>query len=169
MQVVLLLLAGMGALILEATLLEFFKIAGVKPDLLLILLLFYALEAGAGRGAAVGLAYGLLEDLYVGRLLGLNALIKMLLGYVLGWGRDRLNVDNPLVPVSLAWGASLAAGVMFLLLGPLGGMDYPWSSGLITVILPASIYNASLALLGQGLSRRRAEWVARKRNLGSLI
>ncbi|GFN22603.1 rod shape-determining protein MreD [Thermanaeromonas sp. C210] len=158
----------MGALILEATLMEFFKIAGVKPDLLLILLLFYALETGAGRGAVVGLLYGLMEDLYVGRLLGFNALIKMLLGYLLGWGRDRLNVDNPWVPVSLAWGASLAAGVMFLLLCPLGGMDYPWSAALTTVILPASIYNASLAFVGQGLSRRRAEWVARKRNHGSL-
>jgi len=159
----------MGALILEATLLEFFRIAGVKPDLLLLLLLFYALETGAGRGTALGLLYGLMEDLYTGRFVGLNAVIKMLLGYLFGWGRDRLNADNPWVPVSLAWGATLAGGVMFLLLGPLGGMDYPWPAALAAVILPASIYNASLALVGQGLSRRRAEWVARKRSHGSSI
>jgi rod shape-determining protein MreD len=157
----------MGGIILEATLLEFFRMAGVKPDLLLLLLIFYSLEHGANRGAVLGMIYGLLEDLYEGRFLGLNALIKMLVGYAVGLGKDKLNRDNPLVPVFLTGVASLGAGLLFLLLSPLGGIAYPWSSGLLTVVLPASVYNTSLTFLSQSFYRRRVEWVAKKRSLGS--
>lgn len=157
----------MGALILEATLLEFFRIAGVKPDLLLLLLIFYSLEHGTSQGAALGLIYGLLEDLCEGRFLGLNALIKMLVGYAVGLGKDKLNRDNPLVPLSVAWGASLGSGLLFLLLSPLLGIAYPWLAGLLTVVLPASVYNTSLTFLIQSFYRRRVEWVARKRSLGN--
>ncbi|MGB9660981.1 MAG: rod shape-determining protein MreD [Moorellaceae bacterium] len=167
MQTVFLVLAGVGALIIETTLLEFLKIAGVKPDLLLLLLVCVSRGCRAGQGAALGLVYGLLEDLAEGRLLGLNALIKMLVGYTVGASQNRLNWDNTLVPLCFTWAASMGSGLLFLLLSPWGGISYPWSAGWLNVILPASIYNTCLAFFCQIFYRRRAEWAARKGSLGS--
>lgn len=159
-------LMGVFSLILEATVLQVFQVAGVKPDLLLILLCFYALSRGTWRGALLGAVYGLMEDIYLCRFLGMNGLIKMLVGYGVGWGRDRLNLENPLVPVIVIWLATVGSGLLFLLLAPLGGLYYPWELSLVKTIFPISLYNASLAFLGQSLKREGKEWLANRRSLG---
>ncbi|MCG0278154.1 MAG: rod shape-determining protein MreD [Thermanaeromonas sp.] len=166
MPVVAFIITGVLSLILEATVLQVFQVAGVKPDLLLILLCFYALSRGAKHGAVLGAFYGLMEDLYLCRFLGMNALIKMLVGCGVGWGRDKLNLENPWVPVTVVWVASVASGFFFLLFAPLGGLYYPWGSSLLKTIFPAALYNASLAFLGESLKREGTEWLANRRSLG---
>lgn len=108
-----------------------------------------------------------MEDMYLGRSLGLNALVKMLVGYAVGWGQEKLNRDNPLVPVLVVWLATLGAGFLFLLVAPLVGLHYPWGLSWVKTIVPVSVYNASLAFLGQSLKREGTEWLARRRSLGS--
>lgn len=101
------------------------------------------------------------------RFLGINGLIKMLIGYGVGWGQNKLNRENPLVPILVIWLATVGSGFLFLLFAPLGGLNYPWGLSLAKTVLPVSVYNASLAFLGQSLKREGTEWLANRRNLGS--
>lgn len=166
MQFLGLLLLGLGGIVLEATLLPAIKLAGIKADLLVVILAIYALLQGAPRGAALGLAYGLLEDLYLGKYLGLNALSKMLIGYLVGLSKDRLNQDNWLVPGILAFFATIGQGFLVLLLTYVTGQGYPWLAGL-EVILPMAFYDSGLALLGYNFYQGGIRWVTRKRRIGS--
>ncbi|WP_162490022.1 rod shape-determining protein MreD [Neomoorella thermoacetica] len=167
MQFLGLLALGLGGLVLEATLLPALKLAEVKADLLTIVLTIYALFQGPSRGAVLGFGYGLLEDLYLGRYVGLNALSKMLTGYIIGLGKDRLNQDNWLVPGIMAFFAIICQGLLVLFLTLLAGFRFPLLAGLEAVILPMSFYNACLALLGYNLYQGGIKWATRKRRIGS--
>ncbi len=121
----------------------------------MVILVIYAFRQGAPPGAALGFIYGLLEDLYTGRLLGLNALTKMITGYVVGLSTDSLNQDNLLVAGLLAFLATLGQGGLNLLVGHLAGWHYPWLDGYGRVIFPMAVYNGSLALLGYSFYKGR--------------
>ena len=71
-------------LVLQSTLLSEYTVAGVKPDLLLILVIFNCIFHGPDQGSLFGFFVGLLEDLYLGHFIGLNALTKGLTSFSAG-------------------------------------------------------------------------------------
>ncbi|TDA70051.1 MAG: rod shape-determining protein MreD [Clostridia bacterium] len=113
------------------------------PDLLLVAVALEALFYGPRQGAVIGLLYGLIEDIYLGRYIGLNALVKTLVGYGIGWGENRIYRDNLLVPVLVLVTATLAANLLWLLVALLVGWSLPpagviwrqvlWQAGLNSV------------------------------------
>ncbi len=160
-------LLWLAALILEATLLPAFKMAGVKADLLTVFLTIFAFLKGAPGGAAAGFFCGLLEDLYLAKFLGLNALIRMATGYLVGLSKDWLNRDNILAPGILTFVATVGQGFLFLFISYLAGFKYPWLAGMLTVVLPMALYNSSLAVLGYSIYQGGAAWGSRKRKTGN--
>lgn len=136
-------------------------------DLLLIILSIVALFKGPYQGALLGFGYGLLEDLFLGHCIGMYALTKMVIGYLLGFSKNNLNQENWLAPGLLAFLATIGQGLFILLLGNTGCMDYPWLFGLLVIILPMAFYNGSFTLLGYSFFQGGAAWVARKRRIGS--
>ena len=62
-----------------------FIIEGVKPDLLLAIVVIIAVNHGKRKGALSGLVIGLLEDLFFGGLIGVNAISKLLTGLAFGF------------------------------------------------------------------------------------
>lgn len=87
------------ALFLQSTLFNAYSIKGTIPDLVLIFVVFFALLNGAGKGTVYGFLCGLLEDLYVGRFIGLNALSKAITAYIVGRLQENVFKDNLLVAV----------------------------------------------------------------------
>ena len=69
-------------LFLQVTVFSRLKILGIKPDLILIIVLGIAFFQGSYRGMAVGFLGGLLEDVFSGANLGTNALAKVLCGFL---------------------------------------------------------------------------------------
>lgn len=86
-------------LILQSTLFQYFKIAGVVPNTALILVISLAIYNGKHLGAGIGFAIGILQDIIFGRVLGLYALIYMLIGYGVGYIHRNLFKDNVAVPM----------------------------------------------------------------------
>lgn len=81
----LLLLAGSFEILLSRALPEFRRYL----DLPLILVLYLALHSTAAKGAFWGTCFGLLSDLLLGTLLGLNGLSKTVIGCLVGLMRLR--------------------------------------------------------------------------------
>lgn len=97
MRLILIILLGFGGLILQSTLFSKLTLWGAKPDLLLILTIYIAFLKGVKKGAFVGIVLGLLEDLFMAKYIGLNALAKGLVGFVIGFLEKRMYKDNFIV------------------------------------------------------------------------
>ncbi len=72
-------------LILQTTIIPLIAINGVIPDLILILLVFYALRFGQIYGTVLGFVFGFLFDIITGSLLGSTMLAKTIAGFVAGY------------------------------------------------------------------------------------
>lgn len=125
---VLLLLAGSFEILLSRTLPEL----RLYLDLPLILVLYLSLHSTAAKGAFRGTVFGLLSDLLVGTLLGLNGLSKTLIGYLVGLLRLRAAAEGVLGRMLLlAAAASLDTVLMVAILDLLG---QPLSDSLVPFI-----------------------------------
>ncbi len=128
-------------------------IAGVRPDLALILAAVSGLLFGAKEGAIVGLCCGFLLDAQAGRLIGLGMLLLMLAGVV----PVLLLRSMPQRPLLLA-PAAAAAGTLifhaavfgvswvFPTLSDLSRNPYELKQVVVQVLIPLVILNAALAL-----------------------
>lgn len=60
---------------LQANFFIWFNIAGVKPNLFIILALFIGIFIDKAYGISVGIALGLCLDLFIGKVMGINAIV----------------------------------------------------------------------------------------------
>lgn len=67
---------------LQSNFFSWFNIAGVKPNLFIILSLFVGIFIGKIYGASVGITCGLLLDLFIGKVLGINAIVLGIAGFM---------------------------------------------------------------------------------------
>jgi len=130
-------------ILLESTFFSELTVAGVKPDLLLVLVIFNCLFRGPSQGGIFGFIIGLLEDLYLGSFIGLNALTKGLTAFLAGRLLKGAFRENLLVPVIALFLGSVFNGIMLFVLGKMAGLNWAvdffyWK------ILPVSIYNTCL-------------------------
>lgn len=142
----LLLLIG-TALLLEQTVLNFVRVAGVKPDLVLLLVIFNGILKGPREGAFWGFIAGLLEDFACAHYIGLNALGKLVAGYLSGLVEFRVYKESAVTAAAVVWAASLVSGgVVYVLLLTLEVIILP-ADAFLRVLLPVAVYNALLSLL----------------------
>lgn len=87
------------ALFLQTTFFRSFSIQGAVPDMVLVLVIFYAIFNGANKGTVYGVICGLLEDLYMGRFIGINAISKGITAFVIGRLQGNVFKENILVGV----------------------------------------------------------------------
>ena len=65
--------------------------------MVLVLVIFYAIFNGANRGTVYGVMCGLLEDLYMGRFIGINAISKGVTAYVIGRLQGNVFKENLMI------------------------------------------------------------------------
>lgn len=136
----------LGALILQTTALETVAVRGVKPDLVMLLVVLNGFLLGTREGAFLGFAGGIIEDLFSGSYIGLNALSKMVGGYLAGTAGERLYRENTPIATGVTFiSTSAGLAVNYLLLLYLGIYVPPFSA-LFRVVLPTAVYTAVLAL-----------------------
>ena len=68
--------------LLQANFFNWFNIAGVKPNLFIIFVLFIGLFLGKIYGTTIGIISGFLIDLFIGKRIGINALTLGIAGYL---------------------------------------------------------------------------------------
>ncbi|WP_092334515.1 rod shape-determining protein MreD [Desulfosporosinus hippei] len=134
------------SLILPGTLFHFWSWSGIKPDLLMLLTIYIAMHHRLRSGLIWGVAAGLLEDLYLGRYIGMYTLtltVVAFLSYWLAerWYRENFPLTTFMVFIVTAVGQLLVA---FLSLG--AGLH--WSlADLGRLVIGVSLYNAILVPL----------------------
>jgi rod shape-determining protein MreD len=159
-----LLVATLGGSVVQSNIVPVLSVAGVTPDVPLIIAVLVALRRGPETGCVVGFAAGLLQDAASGGLLGVQALTKALAGFATGLLVGRFWVTSPLVELPGIVLLTMAEGVARFFL--LQFFHYPAALGplMLHVIVPQALYNGcigaacALVVAGAEAVGRRA-WI----------
>ena len=133
-------LAAFLGIVLRDTVFNGLSVAGGKPDFVLILVVFFAIFRGSVQGGLMGVALGLLEDLMTGRFIGINAICKGLLGYLVGVSERNLYKNNFFVPIAAILAATFLNTVVYYLFSVLIG-GHVGLEKLILSTIPDAVYN----------------------------
>jgi rod shape-determining protein MreD len=162
----------LGAVLLQAGL-GLFTVGGrFEFDLVLVGVVFAALQSGAVAGMLAGTVGGLLQDILFGGVIGLSALVKTLVGYAAGVMGTQFVVAKAHARALIVAGSTVVHGLM--LLGLRGLIDQTWPSVSWTAMLEQVVINAAVGwiafqvteslpgAMARGRSRTRSSWNRRQ-------
>ena len=161
-------LLGLGVVLLQWLVFGRLTIWGVVPDVVLIYVALQAIKYGRVTGAVSGFAAGLAMDLLVmPGFLGLNTLLKTVLGFAIGFFRSDRGDTLRLDPFTALIGTLVVAAVHNGLMVILIALDEQTRtlSLVFGVWLGGALYTALVALVGSLLRRGEASGGARKCSL----
>jgi rod shape-determining protein MreD len=115
------------AVLVQSTVLARLRLAGVRPDLLVLAVVSVAVATDPTTGAVFGFVAGLVADLLFDLPVGLSALVYTAVGFAVGTVRVYVTSHRPLVHLVLAGAASLAS---------------VWCSGLVLRVFDLSSWAA---------------------------
>lgn len=138
-------LAGVAALLSYFG--EIISIAGVQPDLLLLLLVFYANSEGALRAETAGIIAGLVEDMMSLAPLGFHLLLRATVAVLVGQSKNKIFLDPFVMPGLIILAATVAKGVTALIIGAVFSIESVTGYILSTAYLIEIGYNVLLAPL----------------------
>jgi rod shape-determining protein MreD len=133
--------------LIQSAMFHYFQLAGIMPNLLLILVAATAYMRGRMTGLGIGFFSGLLVDLMFGSyILGLYALLYMLIGYMAGYTNRVYSSDDYTLPIIIIAISDFIYGFFyyifeFLLRGRLNFLYY-----LRRLILPEIIYTVAVSI-----------------------
>ncbi len=133
--------------VLQSSLFHYIKLAGIMPNLLLILVVSTAYMRGRIPGLLIGFFSGLLVDLSFGSVIGLYSLIYLLIGYFFGFMNKYFSNDDVTLPLIFVAVGDFFYGFFyyifeFLLRGRLNLFYY-----FRRFILPEMIYTVAVSVL----------------------
>lgn len=86
-----------AALILQMTVAPYLAIAGVKPDLVIMCVIFFGLFYGSRSGFEAGLAGGLLQDIFALDFFGVNMFLGGATGLIAGAVSSQLSRESKVI------------------------------------------------------------------------
>jgi len=133
------------ALLLQLTVSPEISIGTVKPDILLVATICWALFEGPGQGALFGFCGGLLEDIFSTAVLGVSAFAKTIIGYFCGELRQRVISKSVIWPIVIVFFASILHELIKFAAWAMVGLEQrpPFSFGIIASL---ALYNAVITL-----------------------
>jgi rod shape-determining protein MreD len=134
-------------LILQLSIFSYFPFAGIKPDLLLVIVIVSSLLKGSKMGFAVGFTAGFLQDIFLGEMLGVYTITKLLIGGIAGLLNGQFFKDNFFLPPLFIFFLSLIQGTFVFLLSENLVFNVNFILFIKNIILPEALYNALIGFL----------------------
>jgi rod shape-determining protein MreD len=132
-------------LILQATVVHRIAIAGVRPDLLVAFVVYFGWMRGPIPGVVGGFSVGLIQDLDAPGPLGLNALAKTVVGFLVAKAGFRVHRSNLGVRFFFFLFAMLVHDLIYFLIYT-GGDLSAFLRQFLFVAVPSALYTAVLVL-----------------------
>lgn len=79
---------------LQTNLFSWFNLAGIKPNLFVILVLIIGLFAGESRGVMLGILFGISLDLFIGKSIGISGIMLGIVGFLGGFLDKNFSKDS---------------------------------------------------------------------------
>ena len=128
--------------LIQSTVLDYIKICNIKPNLLIVFIISFALARGHIEGAVIGFFSGIIQDMISGKVLGFYSLMGLYLGLAVGSVNKRLYRDNLVVAVFITFISTVIYefAVYILITFIKGQMDLLYA--IRGLILPEALYNS---------------------------
>lgn len=137
----------LAAALIQAVILPRLRMYGGQPDLVVLIVLAWAVFDDDREGMAWAFAGGLFLDLFSGAPLGISSLALVPITYLVGLAEARVYRSNILLPILLTGGGAVAYHVIYVLaIRFLAGMAVPWLLVPWYVTLPSLLFDAILIL-----------------------
>lgn len=133
--------------LLQSTVFDHIRLAGVVPDILMILVVTTAYTRGTYPGLFTGLFAGLLVDFMYGDVIGICALLYMFIGFLNGYSNKIYDRDDYAIPLILIAVSEFVYSFLyyvleFLLRGRLNIGYYAYR-----IMLPKVIYTVLMGVI----------------------
>ena len=87
--------------LLQANLFTWFNIAGVMPNLFIILMLYIGLFMGRNSSIVYGAIFGILIDIFIGQKLGITSIMLIIIGIIANWFDKNFSKDNRITVMTM--------------------------------------------------------------------
>lgn len=133
--------------IIQSTVIHGIRLGGIVPNLLLILVVSFGFFRGQTTGLLLGFFVGLLNDLFLGDILGFYALVYMCIGFFCGFANKEFYDYSLKLPLVLIIGADLIYNMvvywfLFMMRSRLHFTFY-----LRRIIIPELIYTVAVGVV----------------------
>lgn len=133
--------------LLQANIFPHIKIAGVTPNLFVILILWIGLFANTVQAIVFGIIMGLILDLLYGKVIGITAIMLCVVGYLGAYFDKNFSKESKLKIVFMVIGATIIYEIgYYALSGLIIGFDFEWLKFMKIVIFEV-IYNVLITIL----------------------
>ena len=148
----------LAAIVVQAVALPGAVPLGIRPDIVLVIVVAWGMLRGWQEGMMVGMIGGLLTDLTAATPWGINIVRLAALGFAAGIVMQRLERQSPLIPVAGAGVATLVGFGVTVLGMQATRWAMPWEYALVYQVLPSAALNMVLMAVAypvlRALSRR---------------
>ncbi|OUP83083.1 rod shape-determining protein MreD [Lachnoclostridium sp. An169] len=134
------------AYLLQCTVFSFLELAGIRPNLLIIVTAAFGFMRGSREGMLVGFFSGLFVDIQFGDIIGFYALIYLLIGFINGLFEQMYFDEDIKLPLFLIVISEFIYGVVIYFLEFLLRSDFNFLYYLNRIILPELIYTLVITL-----------------------
>ncbi len=135
-----------SAALLQSSLLPHLSRGGLKPDLVVMLVISWGLLRGVQEGLLWAFIGGLALDLLSATPLGLSALILTLLTLLTSLGQNSIYRTSILFPLAVIFLATFGYNLALLLGWQLLGRPALWGETFLEVLLPTGLLNTLVML-----------------------
>ena len=134
------------SLILPGTVFHFWAWSGIKPDFLMLLTIYIAMHNRLSTSMYWGLGAGLLEDLYLGRYIGMYTLTLAVVAFLSHWLAERWYRENFILTTFMVFLVTAVGQTVVAALSLGAGLQ--WALGDIkNLVIGIALYNALLVPL----------------------
>jgi len=132
-------------LILQGVLIGRIQLRWGRPDLPLILLIFWAWHNNWKQGLIAGFVIGLLVDILFFPLMGLNAFSLALVGFLVAEIRERVYQDNVIFFILLVGAATVLNGIILSFWLLVFNISPSFLEKIVFIVFPTLLYNCIIS------------------------
>lgn len=131
-------------LVLQATWLDSISVFGVIPNLFIVYIAIISCFCSKKEGAITGFFFGIMLDFQIGKVLGLNAVLMMLLGYVTALFCEKvIRKNTALIVMIIVFITSVFYELIYYVVSFMGNLEF--SAVFFRTLIPECIYNGFVA------------------------
>lgn len=132
---------------LQANFFTWFTIAGVMPNLFIILILFISLFAGMKVGIPFGICTGLFLDIVVGKNIGISAIMYGIIGFIGGYFDKTFSKESRITIMLMIIGSTCIYEIGYYILQAVELSSHIQILRFIIILLIEVIYNTILTII----------------------
>ena len=128
--------------LIEASWLGMISVQGVVPDLVLVMVVYFAITEGEELAMYTGVLGGMFQDVAANTVLGQHIVCLVVIGFCIGRVSKRLVTDNPYVRALTVLIASIVQGMLFISLEYIQQVDSNAVYTMSLSVMPKAFYTA---------------------------